>query len=119
MSAIFYHNEEQRKIAEESRDEHQKTLRDKIVTKIIPAQTFYDAEDYHQKYLLRQQDEIREALNLSDEELIVSHKAARLNGYCGGYGTLANLEKELPSFNLPPKLQDRVRRLLGRKGGFC
>lgn len=46
MSAIFYHNEEQRKIAEESRDEHQKTLRDKIVTKIIPAQTFYDAEEW-------------------------------------------------------------------------
>ena len=46
MSAIFYHNEEQRKLAEESRDEHQKTLRDKIVTKIIPAQTFYDAEEW-------------------------------------------------------------------------
>ena len=44
MSAIFYHNEEQRKLAEESREERQKNLSKKIVTRTEKAATFYDAE---------------------------------------------------------------------------
>lgn len=69
---------------------------------------------YHQKYLLRQQRDILQALNLSDEELISSHTACRLNGYCGGYGKSEQLEKELPLFNLPPRAQERVRAIVAR-----
>ncbi len=72
---------------------------------------------YHQKYLLRQQRDVLKALNLTDEELITSHAAARLNGYCGGNGSVEELEKELPSFALPSNIQDRVRRLVSR-GSF-
>jgi peptide-methionine (S)-S-oxide reductase len=50
-SAIFYHSPAQKEIAERVRDEFQKLIRGKIVTQIEPAQTFYRAEDYHQKYL--------------------------------------------------------------------
>lgn len=51
-SAIFYHNEEQRKAAEESRDRWQASgkVSDKIVTSIEPAKIFYPAEGYHQDY---------------------------------------------------------------------
>lgn len=44
MSAIFYHNEDQKQLAEETREEHQKIVKRKIVTKILPANTFYVAE---------------------------------------------------------------------------
>ena len=44
MSAIFYHDETQRKLAEEGLVERQKQLSKKIVTKIAKAETFYDAE---------------------------------------------------------------------------
>ena len=44
MSAIFYHNDEQKHLAEETKEEHQKTLRKPIVTKIAEAGTFFDAE---------------------------------------------------------------------------
>ncbi len=44
MSAIFYHNEQQKALAEETRDEEQKRRTSKIVTTILPAETFYDAE---------------------------------------------------------------------------
>ena len=44
MSAIFYHDEKQKKLAEESRDEEQKHRTRKIQTKLAQAETFYDAE---------------------------------------------------------------------------
>ena len=45
MSAIFYHNDEQKRLAEETMKEKQKQLSQQIVTKIKPAETFYDAEE--------------------------------------------------------------------------
>ena len=45
MSAIFYHGETQRKLAEESREDRQKQISKKIVTKITEADTFYNAEE--------------------------------------------------------------------------
>jgi len=54
-TAIFYHNEEQRTLAEESKKKLEESGRFKkpIVTEIIPASAFYKAEDYHQDYYLK------------------------------------------------------------------
>lgn len=51
-SAIFYHNDEQKEIAEKSKQTLDKSGQHEnpIVTQIIPAPTFYKAEEYHQKY---------------------------------------------------------------------
>jgi len=49
-SAIFFHSADQEQAAIASRDEHQQSLRKEIVTQIVPATEFYDAEDYHQRY---------------------------------------------------------------------
>ncbi|MHA7647036.1 peptide-methionine (S)-S-oxide reductase MsrA [Nitrosopumilus sp. S4] len=51
-SAIFYHDDEQKAIAEKSKEKIEKSGKfDKpIVTQIVPAPTFYKAEEYHQKY---------------------------------------------------------------------
>lgn len=49
-SAIFYHSDEQKKLAEKSRDKAQAKFKNKIVTEIVPAGMFYKAEEYHQKY---------------------------------------------------------------------
>ena len=52
-SAIFYHNQQQRSAAEESKIKLTQSGKFKrpIVTEIIPASTFYRAEEYHQRYL--------------------------------------------------------------------
>ena len=51
-SAIFYHTPEQRAAAEASKAQQDATGRHRrpIVTEIVPAETFYRAEDYHQRY---------------------------------------------------------------------
>lgn len=53
MSAIFYHNDEQRKLALETRNFEEKQRNKKIQTAILPFAKFYLPEDYHQKYQLR------------------------------------------------------------------
>ena len=51
-SVIFYHSEEQREIAERVKAELEKSgsLKNSIVTEIVPFEKFYPAEDYHQNY---------------------------------------------------------------------
>jgi peptide-methionine (S)-S-oxide reductase len=60
-TAIFYHNEEQKRLAEETRDEISKSGRFKqpIVTKILNAEKFYPAEDYHQDFYKKSPDEYK------------------------------------------------------------
>ena len=51
-TAIFYHNEEQKKAAEESKAALEKSgvLKSPVVTQILPFGKFYKAEEYHQNY---------------------------------------------------------------------
>jgi peptide-methionine (S)-S-oxide reductase len=49
-SAIFFEDADQERLAIASRDERQSTLVKTIVTEIVPASAFYDAEEYHQRY---------------------------------------------------------------------
>lgn len=49
-SAIFYHSEEQKKIAEASKKAAQENFEDPIVTEITKAPEFFPAENYHQNY---------------------------------------------------------------------
>lgn len=60
-SAIFTYSDEQKKVAEDSRNEIEKKLKErgvikngmKLETKILPGKEFYAAEDYHQDYYLK------------------------------------------------------------------
>lgn len=57
-SAIFYHNEEQKAIAEKSkRDVANKIWDNLIVTEIVEFEEFYKAEDYHQDYFENNPDQ--------------------------------------------------------------
>ena len=50
-SVIFFYDDEQREAATRSKADEQTRHRKDVVTLIEPAQTFYEAEDYHQQYL--------------------------------------------------------------------
>ena len=56
-SGIYYYDEEQRQVAEASREQYQAQLRQvgygDITTEILPARGFFFAEEYHQQYLAK------------------------------------------------------------------
>jgi peptide-methionine (S)-S-oxide reductase len=121
---VFVHDEEQAALAEASRTRlaGQKSGRffgREVRTEIIPASTFYLAEDYHQKYFLQHSPRLwGEIVNIYREPAgwINSTAAARLNGYVARQGTVAALEADLDRFGLSPAGQDELRRIAGRLG---
>ena len=58
-SAIFFHNEEQKKTAEQYKEALEKAgiYEKPIITEISPLKNFYKAEDYHQEYFSRNSDQ--------------------------------------------------------------
>ncbi len=117
-SIIFYTDEEQKKLAQESKERREAECGCRIYTDILPLTRFYPAEDYHQKYYLRHSPEfMREfrAMYPDDEDFVNSTAAARVNGYLGGHGTLADLEAELDKLGLSPGAQERLLEMVARR----
>jgi hypothetical protein len=132
MAAVFYHNEEQKQLAIKSREREAERLKIKIYTDVLPAAEFYLAEDYHQKYYLRQVRELaREYTSIYPvlKDFIASTAVSRANGYVGGYGTLQNFQKEANSLGLSPagskrllemvQALDKSTRYAAKSGAFC
>ena len=111
-SFVFFHDEEQKKVAVASRDRLQESLSKKILTGIVEAKRFYRAEDYHQKHRLRSMPGLLEELSAlypDAKDFTDSTAVTRVNGYLGGYGTRRQLEEEVPGLGLS---QDAQRALL-------
>lgn len=114
MSAIFVHSDDQRKAAEETLKLEEKTRGRKIHTRILDAGTFTLAEDYHQKYYLRQTGLDREfaAVYPNLEDFVNSTAVTRLNAYVGGHGTREELEKEIDRLGLSAAGREKLLRLV-------
>jgi len=118
-AAIFYHNDEQKKLAEETRDMIEATQKIKVQTDILPFSRFYVAEAYHQKYGLRGHNEfMREFRSIypSGEAFMNSTAAARVNGYLSGFGSSATLQEEIDRLGLSPEAQRRLLELVKKHG---
>jgi len=115
LAAIFFHNDEQKKLALETKDQVAAGIKGEVFTEILPATEFYPAEDYHQKYFLRRVPELLDELTAiypAVKEFVGSTAAARLNGYVAGYGTRAGLEAELSNLGLSPAGNKRLLALV-------
>ncbi len=51
-TAVFYDGDDEKRAARRAKGDAGRTLRKRIVTEILPAGEFYEAEDYHQDYYL-------------------------------------------------------------------
>ena len=116
-SIIFYHNKEQKRLAQESKERQEQRLGKTLYTEILPAGFFYLAEDYHQKYCLQKDSDLMRELRAYYPDFwdfVDSTVAARLNGYAGFNGTRAQLEAELAGYGLSPQAGEnppqRVRK---------
>ena len=101
--ALFFHNEEQKRLALESKDREAARINGKIRTELLPASEFYLAEDYHQKYYLRQDFVFGNEFRMmfpAEKDFLNSMAAARVNGYMGGYGTNAALKEDVDRLGL-------------------
>ncbi|RWS00863.1 peptide methionine sulfoxide reductase-like protein, partial [Dinothrombium tinctorium] len=116
MSAIFYHDDEQKRLAEDSMKEEQKKYSRPIVTQILKSGPFYEAEDYHQKYHLRQYPAIFKSLNLEGKALINSHVAAKLNAFLGGVVSVQQFEEQHKELGLSEEQISAIRKLI--EGGL-
>jgi peptide-methionine (S)-S-oxide reductase len=115
MSAVYFHSDEQKKLALETKNREEAKSKGKIYTEIVPASEFYMAEGYHQKYLLRQRSVLMKEFDArypATEDFVNSTAAARINGYLGGYGTLTALKAELNSLGLPPATSKKLLEIV-------
>jgi peptide-methionine (S)-S-oxide reductase len=115
MSIIFYHDEEQKRLAQETRDREAANRNAKIYTEIVPYTEFYLAEDYHQKYRLQNEPDLmgefrRMFPHMAD--FINSTAAGRVNGYLAGYGTSEALEAEIDMLGLSETGVRRLRQIV-------
>jgi methionine-S-sulfoxide reductase len=113
-AVVFYHDDEQKRLAEESRERLAARLKRGITTEVIPFSRFYPAEAYHQKYYLRQNKRLLKDLQRyypQDAELMNSTAAARVNGYLGRFGRAEQLKAEIDRLGLSDEAK---RELLDR-----
>ncbi len=102
MTAIFYGSDEQKRVALASLAKRQVSL-GTINTQVLPKTTFTLAEDYHQKYYLRNDRALMKELakfHFTEAEFANSTAVARLNAYVGGHGTASQLEADLSGLGL-------------------
>ena len=120
MSIIFYHDEEQKRLALETRNREAANRNARIFTEIVPYTEFYLAEDYHQKYRLQHDQDLmgefrRMFPHMSD--FINSTAAARVNGYLAGYGAAKALEEEINGLGLSEAGVRRLRQMVAAREG--
>lgn len=116
-SILFYHDEQQRRLAERSRAAEERRRGRPLPVEILPVGIFTEAEGYHQKYYLQSSPALREAarpLLSGPEDLVRSTLAARLNAFAGGQLSREELEADLPAFGLTPEQRKALLEALPR-----
>jgi len=116
MNAVWFHSEAQQAAIKLSMERLQKQLGSRpVLTFVGTAGVFTPAENYHQKYELRCNDKLCASLKMSDTGLLYSPIATKVNGYCGGNGSLEMLMSEIDTFELAPAARDLLIALVERK----
>lgn len=106
-TAIFYHDEEQKKQAEESKSELAKSglFKKPVVTEIVAFTKFYRAEDYHQDYYKKNSSHYNSYRSLSGRDQFTK----KIWGdYEGGACPLPASKKAKPS---PEELRNKLKPL--------
>jgi peptide-methionine (S)-S-oxide reductase len=117
MNAVFYQNEQQRQLAMASKTALEQKIGRTVKTEVVPLRSFTMAEDYHQKYILKSNYDLKNEMSRIYprlQDFVDSTAVARLNGYADGHGTRDQLSREIESLGLSDEgkkvLTEVVRR---------
>jgi peptide-methionine (S)-S-oxide reductase len=124
-SLILAHNDEQLSVAIDRAARVSTRLGGPLATRIEPLKRFWTAEDYHQKYYLRNDralaSDFQRMFDGDETAFRESTAAARVNGYAAGDGARAQLAREIDFLGLGQRgrerLISRVRDVAN--GGSC
>lgn len=111
-TAVFTHDEAQRRLARASRDRIAASRGMEVTTTVEELGTFHLAEDYHQKYYLRRYGDLTKeyaSIYPRSGDFVNSTAVARVNGFLGGNGTLEDFEAQFPGLGLSPQGERRLR----------
>ena len=124
-SAIFTHDDEQARLAGEALEKTGKKSPGKkssrpVTTELLPYSGFTRAEDYHQKYYLRNTPFLASQYEerFPNQDLFTDSTAvARVNGYLGGNGSFTQLEEELPGLGLSAEAAEALKAFVMKRAG--
>jgi methionine-S-sulfoxide reductase len=117
-SVVFYHDGDQKSLAEKVKGRQEDEMGRQLPTEIVPYTEFWLAENYHQKYRLRGAEDLMEefrAMYPDPRDFVDSTAAARVNGYVGGNGTLEQFEEEVDELGLSPEGRERLEGIARRR----
>jgi len=111
-NVIWANSPEQRQAAEASAAALENASGQPVATKILDGVTFYPAEDYHQKYGLRQNRALMAVFDSwypDGTDFRNSFTAMRMNAYVQGHGSAELVQSELEGYALPPDVADMLQ----------
>lgn len=117
MRAVFYHDEQQHQLAMASKSTIEEKNDSTVKTEIVPIRSFTLAEEYHQKFTLKNNKGLKKEIMRiypRHQDLVDSTAAARLNGYVGGYGSRDQLSTEIESLGLSDEAEQALVNLVPR-----
>jgi peptide-methionine (S)-S-oxide reductase len=100
---LFYHGQEQKKLALKSRERLEAKTGYKVATDIVPFESFHQAEDYHQKHALQSYPDLMKEFRVMYpvfKDFVNSTAAAHVNGFLAGYGSCETLRGEIDGLGL-------------------
>ena len=112
-SAIWFANEVQHEIIKQTIIPLTQRYERELTTQVLPFTTFYNAEDYHQKYILQRNDKIMKAFSQMYpifQGIVDSTAASRLNGFSAGQGKRELFDAEKESYGLDPSELEKLFR---------
>jgi peptide-methionine (S)-S-oxide reductase len=119
-SAIFFHDEEQEHLAKGAMKDVGEKYGKKISTELVSYTGFTRAEDYHQKYYLRNTRAFMDQFKgrfPNEDAFTDSTAVTRVNGYIGGNGTTEQLEREMEELGISGEAEVALKGIL-KKGGY-
>jgi len=118
MNAVFYHDDRQRQLAMDSKAAVEKKIGQGVKTEVAPLRTFTMAEDYHQKYILKQHYNLNAEMSRIyplHRNFVDSTAVARLNGYASGHGSKDQFANEINSLGLTATGKKALTDMVNRK----